>query len=111
MKLTKRARNIGIGYLFIAFPVLFISMAMTAKSLPAYPQHSHPFVFILIQRIVNFPLPLLASFFMLMIMHTFQIEIGINAIFAVIVASIFVNGTIWGYCLDKLIVLLRKEKR
>lgn len=97
-------------HLAISVTVFLIATVLTAKGIPSYPEHVHPPLFVVFQRIMNFPFVLFVSYILFFAIKTFQIKIGMYAMFAVIVASMPVNSFFWGFCIDKMVCFIRKEK-
>lgn len=94
----------------ISVTVFLIATVLMAKGILSYPEHVHPPLFVVFQRIMNFPFVLLVSYALLLAIKTFQLKIGMYIVFAVIVASISFNSFFWGFCIDKMVCFIRKEK-
>ncbi|MCK4882402.1 MAG: hypothetical protein KAS92_05215 [Candidatus Omnitrophica bacterium] len=108
--MKKRATIIAWVHLALSITVFFVAIGLTAKSMPNYPEYVHPPAFVILQRIVNFPFVLLVSYMLLFMVKTFQMKISVYTMFAVTVATMPLNSSFCGFCIDKVVSFIKKEK-
>ena len=109
MKFKKRILVIAGVHLIISVSILFFAIILTAQGIPDYPKHIHPPVFLILQRVINFPIVIIAGYILLFVMKTFKITASIYAIVALTLVAIPFNSLLWGFSIDRIICFVNKR--